>query len=100
MAANGEEIDNYGELKVPAVTREKTLRGITFQAAGVSRGLLSVEKMNESGHIVVFDGNASLIANKTTGEVNWLRRQDGNFMLDIWVPSPEVAQSLGFGRQP
>ena len=91
---------NYGELKVPAVTRERTLRGITFQAAGVSKGLLSVEKMNECGHIVVFDGDASFIANKKTGEVNQLRRQDGNFMLDLWIPPPEVAQALGFTRLP
>ena len=67
LAANGEEIDNYGEVKVPAVTRERTLRGITFQAAGVSKGLLSVEKMNENGHAVVFDGDMSFVVNKATG---------------------------------
>ena len=81
-------------------TREKTLRGITFQAAGVAKGLLSVERMNETGHIVVFDGDNSYVANKWSGEVNILRRQDGNFMLDLWVPPPEVAQDLGFARQP
>ena len=100
LAANGEEIPNYGELKVPAITRERTLRGITFQAAGVSKGLLSVDKMNECGHVVVFDGDSSFIANKKTGEVNQLRRQDGNFMLDLWIPPPEVAEALGFTRLP
>ena len=62
--------------------------------------MLSVEKMNETGHVVVFDGDASFIMNKWTGEVNQLRRQDGNFMLDIWIPPPDVAQELGFGRRP
>jgi hypothetical protein len=100
IAANGEEIPNYGQVRVPAITREKTVRGITFQAAGVSKGLLSVEKMNECGHLVVFDGDASFIANKKTGEVNRMRRQDGNFMLDLWIPPPEVAQSLGFAGRP
>ena len=99
LAANGEEIPNYGQMKVPAITREKTVRGITFQAAGVSKGLLSVEKMNECGHVVIFDGDASFIVNKRTGETNQLRRQDGNFMLDLWIPPPEVAQSLGFTRR-
>ena len=100
LAANGEEIDNNGEVKVPAVTRERTLRGITFQAAGVSKGLLSVEKMNENGHAVVFDGDMSFVVNKATGEVNHLRRQDGNFMLDLWILPPDVAETWGFGRQP
>ena len=100
MAANGEEIPNYGQVKIPAITREKTVRGITFQAAGVSKGLLSVEKMNECGHVVIFDGDASFIVSKRTGEVNQLRRQDGNFMLDLWIPPPEVAQNLGFARRP
>ena len=100
LAANGEEIPNYGQVKVPAITREQTVRGITFQAAGVSKGLLSVEKMNECGHVVIFDGDASFIVNKKTGEVNQLRRQDGNFMLDLWIPPPEVAQTLGFTWRP
>ena len=97
VAANGETIPNYGELKIPIITREKTLRSICFQAAGVSKGLLSVEKMNESGHFVVFDGDDSYIANKKTGEINRLRREDGNFMMDIWVPPPHVAEASGFG---
>ena len=37
-AANGERIPNYGELKNPVVTREQTMKGITFQAAGVQKG--------------------------------------------------------------
>ena len=100
LAANGEEIDIYGEVKVPAVTRERTLRGITFQAAGVSKGLLSVEKMNENGHAVVFDGDMSFVVSKAIGEVNHLRRQDGNFMLDLWIHPPDVAETWGFCRQP
>ena len=100
LAANGEEIPNYGQVKIPAITREKTVRGITFQAAGVSKGLLSVEKMNECGHVVIFDGDESIIINKKTGEINQLRRQDGNFMLDLWIPPPEVAQDLGFTWRP
>ena len=58
----------------------------------MSKGLLSVEKMNENGHAVVFD--------KAAGEVNHLRRQDGSFMLDLWIPPPDVAETWGFGRQP
>ena len=35
--------------------------------------------------MVVFDEEASYILNKRTGEVNLLREEDGNYMLDVWV---------------
>ena len=92
----GDDIDNHGEMKVPAVTRETPLRVVTFQAAGVSKGLLSVEKMNENGHDVVFAGDVSFVGKKTTGEVNHLVRQDGNFMLDFWILLVDVAEKWGF----
>ena len=47
--------------------------------------------MNEKGHAVVFDGDMSFVVSKAIGEVNHLRRQDGNFMLDLWIPPPDVA---------
>ena len=66
----------------------------------MAKGLFSVEKMNECGHVVVFDGDDSYIVHKKTGEVNRLRREGGNFMMDIWVPPPSVAVKMGFHRQP
>ena len=38
----------------------------------MSKGLLSVEKMNENGRAVVFDGDMSFVVNKAIGEVNHL----------------------------
>ena len=76
------------------------MRGVVFQAAGVAKGLFSVEKMNECGHVVVFDGDDSFIVHKVTGEINRLRREGGSFMMDLWVPPPNVAEKLGFHRQP
>ena len=49
-----------------------------------------------TGHVVVFDSEGSYIMNKTTKEVNALREEDGDFMLDLWIPPPEVAKSMGF----
>ena len=40
------------------------MRGVVFQAAGVAKGLFSVEKMNECGHVVIFDGDDSIIVHK------------------------------------
>ena len=75
------------------------MKGITFQAAGVQKGLLSAEKMNECGHVVVLDGDNSFIIHKTTGDINRLRRDEGNFMMDVWAPPPDVALAAGFRGQ-
>ena len=53
-----------------------------------------------AGHRVVFDSEMSFILNKATGEMNVLREEDGNFLLDVWVPPPEVAEAAGFARHP
>ena len=49
--------------------------------------------------VVVFDAAGSYIMNKESGEVNMLREEDGNYMLDIWVP-PVADDTSGFHRQP
>ena len=33
----------------------------------------------------MFDSDGSYVLKKTTKEVNWLREENGNFMLDMWV---------------
>ena len=52
----------------------------------------SVKRMCNSGHMVVFDEEGSYVYNKTSGELNWLREENGNYMLDTWV-------APGFRRQ-
>ena len=100
ISASGDTIPNHGELSIPMFTRESTTRTMTFQAAGVAKPLGSVKKMIMAHHRVVFDEEGSYIENKVTGEVNALREEEGNFMLDVWVPPPNVAREAGFIRQP
>ena len=100
VSATGEGIPNYGEVTLPIITRERSFKGLTFQAAGVAKPLLSAEKLNQAGKLVVFDGDNSCIIDKATGEVNMLRREEGNFMLDVWVPPLTVSQQLGFQGRP
>ena len=76
--ATGQPILNLGEQKLPLLTQEGTLRGMTFQAAPVAKPLGSVKRMCASGHRVVFEGGASYIHNLATGEVNWLREENDN----------------------
>jgi len=98
-SATGEPIPNLGDIKLPMIMREGTARGMLMRAAPVSKPLASVKKICQAGHAVVFDDEGSFIINKTTGEMNWMREDDGNYMLDAWVPPPENANE-GFIRQP
>ena len=64
VAANGAPIGNYGEVRFPVVTRERTFRGMTFQAAAVAKPLGSVEQLCENHHTIVFDEEGSYVYNK------------------------------------
>ena len=76
MSATGESITNMGEM---------TMRSMKVQAAPVTKPLASVMRIVKAGHVVVFDDDSSYIMNKRTGEINVLREEDGNYMLDVWV---------------
>ncbi len=96
-SATGDPIPNLGEQILALCMREGSLRSMKFQAAPVSRPLASVKRICKAGHRVAFDDEGSFIENKLTGEINWLREESGNYMLDMWVlPDAEA----GFGGQP
>ena len=100
-SATGQPIPNLGEQRLPLCTVEGTLRSMTFQAAPVARPLGSVKRMMQSGHRVVFDPEGCYIENKSSGEINWLREENGNFMMDMWIMPLEYMNKLsadGFGR--
>ena len=80
--------------------REGTQRSMRITAAPVTKPLASVHQIVKAGHMVVFgDESGSYIANKGTGEVNMLREEDGNYMLDVMVPTYAHAMSdAGFAR--
>ena len=74
----------------------------------MAKPLGSVIHICKAGHAVVFDSDGSYIINKITGEINWLREEHGNFMLNVWIPrSDQVdartlqnSEQAPFGRQP
>ena len=85
-AASGDAIPNLGNMAVPIVTKEKTERLMSVTAAPVLKPSMSVQQLNKTGHTVVFDESASFLCNKNMGEVNLLREDAGNFMMDCWIP--------------
>ena len=100
-SATGAPIPNLGEQQLPLGTSEGTLRMMAFQAASVAKPLGSVHKICKAGHVVVFDNDGSYIYNKATGEINMLREDHGNYMLDVWIPPSQVLSSSSpFGWRP
>ena len=83
----GQPIPNLGEQCLPLLTMEETFRGMTFQAAPVSKPLGSVKRICAAGHRVIFD------------EV--LREENCNYMLDMLIVPPQTAEwgPPSFGRQ-
>ena len=62
-----------------------------FQNTAVTKPLLSVKRLCEEGKAVLFlpgEYGASVIINLLTGEyeIEELREEDGNYMLDAWIP--------------
>ena len=56
--------------------------------------------MVEAGLALVFapeDWGGSFMINTTTLEEEQLREEDGNYVLDVWIPPPDKAP--GFARQ-
>ena len=75
---------------------------MTFQACDVTKPLASVKRMVDAGHAVIFSPEelgGSFVLNLVTGEEEPLVEDDGNYVMEVWVPPPE-ALSQGFGRQP
>lgn len=94
-SAASEDIPNWGEVMVPMVAKENTKRCMRMQVAEVTRPLASVKRICEADHMVVFDEEGIYIMIKTTGEINCLREEARNYMLDVWIPP---ASQSTFGR--
>ena len=73
-----------------------------MQSAEVSRPILSVMKLAESGNDVVFRQDGGTIKNRATGRVTEFTRKHGVYVLRAWLlcPSNVGNADAGFARQP
>ena len=83
--ANGIRIPNLGEKRFVAVSSEGVAKGLTCQICEVNRPLLSVSKIVNAGHKVVFTSAGSWIEDEKTGEVMELKEDGGMYTLRMWV---------------
>jgi hypothetical protein len=74
-----------GEKVLMMMTDSGEMRQMKFQVANVTKPLGSVSKICKAGHVVVFDDDGSFIFNKNTGSLDWLREENGTYVLDTYV---------------
>ena len=86
--ANGQRIPNLGEKVIDGETDIEGRR-TTFkvQVCEVSKPLMSVKRLVESGHSVHFDQDGGRITDQKTGKHIWLHEVNGMYHLRLWVPS-------------
>jgi len=85
VAAAGKVISNEGEKHVQTQTAEGHLCGIKIQVAQVNKALLSVSKICDVGHEVIFTKDGGRIVHQVTGQVVHFRRVDGVYRLRVKV---------------
>ena len=83
--ASGTLIPNLGEKRFIATGETGMTRKLTAQVCDVNKALLSVRKMVQSGHSVVFSKTGSYVEDDETGEKMYLTEQGGMYMLKLWV---------------
>ena len=95
--ANGQEIPNLGQKTVRGVTHDEGIaRTITAQVADVKQPLMSVARLVQAGHRVVFDAPGAYIEQKDSRERIWLHEQGGMYMLKLWVNSTSKPTDAAF----
>ena len=83
-SASNHPIKNEGQKLIPFKTTCGKKRRIMFQIANVSKSLISVDALNETGHDVVLNKkNPRIIC--PNGEEIKLRRKNKVFVLDMFV---------------
>ena len=105
VAANGSRIPNLGQMVVAFENSLGTVGKIIFQVAEITKPLVSVSKLIDDGHQVVFDQRASYIVHKESGKEMKLRRERGVFIIDAFaelVRKPKTVNKdidMGFNRR-
>ena len=96
QSATGQPIKNLGEKTLNLMINDGSMRQMTMQVAEkVSKPLGSVSRICAVGHRVVFDDDGSYSEHKETGQVTWLRQENGVYVLDAWIAPPKQDSSRG-----
>ena len=93
VTANGMKMANQGEQVVSATTGSGQSCRFKLQVTNVHRPLMSVSRICDTGHRVVFEAKGGYIQSVTTGEKVQFRRDNNVYRLGVSVAG------VGFPRQ-
>ena len=105
VSASDDLIPNLGEQDLEAETEDGRPCHVKYQMAEVSRPLNSVSEIcdagGEYGQHVIFGRNGGAIINLETGRQTPFKREDGIYVLEIWVKpkDPGDRNASGFHRR-
>jgi hypothetical protein len=85
IAAAGKVIYNEGQKHVQVETDGGHLCSLTMQITAVNKALMSVSKICDSGHEVIFTSEGGRMVNKTSGQVVPFQRVDGVYRMRLRV---------------
>jgi hypothetical protein len=95
LMGDGGTIPNMGQKRLNLSDgKGKDLTSV-FQIAAVTRPLMSVGKICDEGHDVIFSATTAIVRNAEGGEVCCFHRQPGG----LYVAKMTLRNPLGFGRQ-
>ena len=85
-SASGHKIPNLGEQHIKGVMGNGSERAMKFQVAEVTRPLLSVGRICDTGNEVTFGRNGGVSVDLVTGEETpFIRDTDGMYQLEFWM---------------
>ena len=90
VAANGTKMVNQGEQVVSATTGSGQRCRFKLQVTDVHRPLMSVSRLCDAGHRVVFEANSGYIQSVATGEKVQFRRDNNVYRLGVSLFRQEI----------
>jgi len=82
-AANGTEIENFGQKTLTGYSNEWTLLSVNVQIADVKSNLAAGMKIIEADNRIILDATGSYIENKKSGDRIQIRHENGCFVRHV-----------------
>ena len=95
VTANGETMANKGEKHIQVKTSEGHKCMLNMQVTDVKKPLMSVARICDAGHEVVFRSNGGTITHTSTGQTTKFQRVDNVYRLRVDVVSEPVFRRPG-----
>ena len=80
---DGSHVGNQGEKHVEVTTKAGSRCTVRMQVTGVRKSLMSVSKVCDAGHRVIFDKHGGYIEHETTGQRTSFERKGGVYSLRL-----------------